>query len=334
MIGVVIASVVLAVLLFWQTDNMKDYFLTSANISRISPSDLEDGQALHGRLDMLLGSYAERTERTFYGLPEHAGTYYIVPLADDTYMSVYFDEKYEAQAENIMAETLDYLNGSRTEKPEGIFTRGMLHEMEPGEKSYFAEWFFDNASLIEAEERINLVTCVYEVVPFSEWCSSRDLAICMMVIILLVAALVPLLWMVTGMDIAGVKKTIKKNGWNMEEIEADILSGTEKGNLILGRKYLLSKTGWRWKLSRLWDIIWVYSVTQTQGTVKYIIYLYSRNVSRDKIYVRKEETVHEIMEFLEQTQPHILQGYSGELNTISRTNYNHLIQLSDEKASL
>lgn len=332
MITIGFVVLVLAVILLCTNTDILNYLLTGADINQISVSDLRDGKVVHGQLNQIFGCYAEKTEAP-YGLPVYAGSYYVIPVGEETYMGVYLDKEYGDQVWNLMKETKDYINGDRQELPEGIFTRGRIYQMDTVEESYFQIWLREHG-LSTAEEISNhAVSYTYEVIPLSEWNSSKDIAIYMIVGILLIAALIPLLWVATGRDIAGVKKRIKENGWNVEEIEADILSGSEKKNVILGRKYLLSKAGWKWKLDRMQDIIWAYHVAQTGGAAKHMVYLVFRNVKWDKIILRKEEEAQEILKFFAQTQPHIILGYSEELNTLCRVNFTHLVQLSDERAS-
>lgn len=334
MVVAMLAALAVAVILFLVNDETRDYLLTGDDINRISAGDVEDEKIVRGKLYAILGCYAEDDE----------GAYYVIPIGEEEYMGLYLNKKQEDRAWKMIEETVDYINGDREEmSADRISTRGMIYRMDATERQYFHEWFTDTGFMTEADASRYAVDYTYAVIPFGEWNNDRDIVFYIFIALSLIVALVPLFWLITGRDISGVKKTIAQNGWNQEEIEADILSGLEKKSIIMGRKYILSRSGWRWELNRIRDIVWAYQYTHTTEhrlygiiktgtTVVYSVHYYLRNGKKGAISVNKEAEAQEILEFFVQTQPHIIVGYSEQLNSICQQNFSELVRFSDERA--
>lgn len=308
--------------------------MTGDNINRITASQVYEGKIVRGKLYAILGCYAEDNE----------GAYYVIPVGENEYMGVYLNKKYEDRAWEIIEDTVAYVNGERENvSSHRIPTGGVIYSMSSEERQYFHEWFTDTGYMTAQEADRYTVDYTYAVVPFQEWNSSYDLVFYYIVIgICLATALFCLFWMVTGREVAAVKKAIRQNGWNKDEIEADVLSGFDKKNVIIGRKYMLQNSAWKWHLYPVRDVIWAYQYTHTTEhrlygviktgtTVVYSVHFHLRNGKNGGIQTKSEAEAQEILEFFAKTQPHIILGYSEQLMAISRQNFNQLVQLSNEK---
>lgn len=335
-VGLVILMLVMlaiAFAIFWFNDETRDYLLTGDNINKISASELQEDKIVRGGLYAILGCYAEDSE----------GAYYVIPVGEDEYMGVYLQKKYEDRAWQIIEDTVDYVNGDRDSLSSyRISTSGMIYKMSSDEREYFHEWFTDTGYMDANDVPNYTADYTYAVIPFSEWNNSNDILCYIFMGICLALALVSLFWIVTGQDVAAVKKTIRQNGWNQDEIEADILSGLDKKNVIAGRKYMLQNSAWKWHIYPVRDVIWAYQFTHTTEhrlygviktgtTVTYSVRFYLRNGKNGNISTRTEQEAQEILEFFARTQPHIILGYSEQLKAVCQQNFNQLIQLSDEK---
>lgn len=158
----------------------------------------------------------------------------------------------------------------------------------------------------------------------------------------LLASILSFFWLITGSDVAGIRKAVRKNGWNVEEIESDIDSGYDKRDCHIGHKYMLLNSNWRWNIYLLHDVIWIYQYTRTTDhrlygaieigtTVVYSVQFHLRNGKKKTILMKSEREAQEVLKFFAQTQPHVIVGYSDELRTICQNNFNQLLQLSNEK---
>ncbi|MCM1495191.1 MAG: hypothetical protein NC089_05265 [Bacteroides sp.] len=335
-VGILLLMVIMLIIafaIFWFNGETRDYLLTGDNINRISAYELQDEKIVRGQLYAILGCYAE----------DDKGAYYVIPVGENEYMGVYLEEKYEDRAWQIVQDTVDYVNGKREDVSSyRILTGGMVYSMDSVERQYFHEWFTDTGYMDEEDVSLYTVDYTYAVIPFNEWNNSDDIICYVFIGICLAVALLCFFWMVTGRDVAAVKKTIRQSGWNPEEIEADILSGFDKKNVMVGRKYILQNSGWKWNLYPVRDVIWAYQFTHTTEhrlygviktgtTVIYSVQFYLRNGKMKAISTKSEQEAQEILEFFARTQPHIIVGYSDELRAICQNNFNRLIQLSNEK---
>lgn len=335
-IGMIVVMVIIfaiAFALFWFNDETRDYLLTGDNINRISASELHNEKIVRGQLYAILGCYAE----------DDNGAYYVIPVGEDEYMGVYLEKKYEDRAWQIVQDTVDYVNGKREDiSSYRIPTSGMIYSMDSVERQYFHEWFTDTGYMDAEDVSLYTVDYTYAVIPFDEWNNSNDITCYVFTGICLAAALFLFFWIVTGRDVAGVKKTIRQNNWNKDEIEADVLSGFDKKSVIVGRKYMLQYSGMKWHLHPIRDVIWAYQFTHTTEhrlygviktgtTVAYSVQFYLRNGKMKAVSVKSEQEAQEILEFFVRTQPHIIVGYSDELKALCQRDFNQLIQLSNEK---
>lgn len=329
----IIVPLVIGIAIFWFNDETRDYLLTGDDINSLSGYEVHDGDIVHGNLYAILGCYAEDEE----------GAYYIIPVGEDEYMGVFLEWKYEDRAVQILNDTVDYINGDREDLSSySIQTRGIVYAMGTVEQQYFHEWFTDSGYLSEDEISYYTIDYTYEVIPFHKWNLSSDITCYVLIGICLAIALFLFIWLVTGQDIAQVKKTIQKNGWIPEEVETDILSGYEKRHVMIGRKYILRNSGMRWQLYSVRDVVWayqsthttehrLYGVIKTGTTVAYSVLMYLRNGKQVGITIKSAGEAQEILEYFQRTQPHIILGYSDQLMAICRQNFNQLVQLSNEK---
>lgn len=329
----IVLMLVIEVCVAWFNDETRDYLLTGDNINRISANEVYRDKIVRGQLYAILGCYAE----------DEGGAYYIIPVGEDEYMGVYLPKKYEDRAWQIIEDTVAYINGEQDSvSSRRIPTGGIIYAMEGVEQQYFREWFTDTGYMDAGDIDRYTIDYTYEVIPFHEWNEGGDIVCYIIIGICLVTVLICLFWLVTGRAISEVKKTIRQNGWNQEEIEADLLSGLDKNNIIAGRKYLLQNSGWKWHLYTMRDIIWAYQFTHTTEhrlygviktgtTVVYSVQFYLRNGKMKAISVKNEKEAQDILEFLARTQPHIIVGYSDELKAVCQQNFGRLVQFSDEK---
>ncbi len=334
MVITMLAALAAAVVLFLVNDETRDYLLTGDDINKLAIGDIEEEKIVRGKLYAILGCYAEDEE----------GAYYVIPVGEEEYMGVYLNKRYEDQAWKMIEETVDYINGDREEmSADRISTRGMIYRMDATERQYFHEWFTDTNFMTEAEVASYAVDYTYAVIPFSEWNNDRDIFFYIAIGIALIVAMIPLFWMITGRDVSGVKKAIQENGWNPEEIETDLMSGFDKKSVIMGRKYILSRSGWKWNLNRIRDIVWAYQYTHTTtykaygiiktGTsVEYSVHFHLRDGKKGVISAKNEAEAQEVLDFFARTQPHIILGYSEQLSAICQQNFSELVRFSDEKA--
>lgn len=333
MIITIILCIGIAIAIFWFNGETRDYLLTGDNISRVEADEIEDDKIVRGTIYAILGAYASDDE----------GTYYIIPVGEDKFMGLYLDDRYEDRAVEIINDTVDYLNGDReTVSDKRLYTGGVTYAMSPDEARYFHEWFTDSGFLTRSELSSYVIDYTYAVVPFSDWNNSSDIVCYIFELISLVVAIFSFFWMVTCRNVAKVKKKIRENGWSQEQIESDVLSGYNKGNVMIGKNYILCNSVWRWEIYSVKDIIWAYQYThktehrlygviKTGTTVNYAIHMWMRNGKTTGVSVKNPDEAMTILAQFDENHPHIILGYSDQLQQLRLSDFNRLVQLSDEK---
>lgn len=336
-IALVLVLTVFAVLLQVFNEETWQYFITSKDIGEvITGNQIQDGDIYHGDINIILDYYGEDDE----------GSYYIMPVGKDKYMGLYLDDKYESDANKIMDDTYDYINGDTdTLSNQSIATKGMVSAMTADEQSYFKEWFETSGYAVAAgitDIDSVMVYYTYYDVPIREWLNGTDITYIVLSGILIVGALWALLWYVFGGYASKVKNTIKNKGLDYETVNQDILSGIERKTAMLGRNYIVCRTGAGFDLFVTQDIVWaylythttvhkLYGVINTGKTVEHSLCFTTRDRKQYKFKCKSDTAVIELLEQMDKMYSHILIGYNEELMSLYNYNFIEMLRLSEEK---
>ena len=318
---------------FWFNSETRDYLLTGADLNSLYVHELEDGKIVRGRIQAIIGAFAS----------DNSGSFYIIPVGENEYMGLYLPDQYEEQAIQIANDTYDYLDGLREDLTHNdLRTSGIIYKMSEQEQEYFYEWFTEDGYTLEEVKQF-AVPYTYEVIPFKDWNTSRDIWCYIISGLCLLFSFYILIYILAKWDLADVKKTIREGGLTEELVESDIMSGLDMNNVLIGRKYMLACVVWKWKLYALRDVIWAYQHTQTTEhrlygiiktgtTVTYSVHYVCRDGKQGGISVKSQAEAQNILEYLNQTQPHMILGYSDQIRALAQSNMAELIRYSEEKA--
>lgn len=149
-------------------------------------------------------------------------------------------------------------------------------------------------------------------------------------------------WMIAGCGATQVRQTIKENKWIPEEVEYDILSGTEFENAILGRKYVLINIKYVWFLYRARDIVQVFlyvpileysrlGMFRDGSKIQCLINLKMRDEKIYTVVTKTPEEARKMLDLFEKRYPHILFGDDEDLGMEGCWNFKQAMRLSDEK---
>lgn len=332
MIVTLVIFTLLGVWVFIANKETRDYILTGDNINTMDAYEVREGNIVHGRIRAMIGAYGSDDE----------GSYYIIPVGEDKYMGIFLKDKYEDRAIQIINDTYDYLDGKRDKlSSTSISTRGIIYEMSESEKVYFYEWFTEGGEYTLDEIKQYTLPYTYEVISFKDWNTERDIWVYIFIGVSLFIVVYVLIYMLTKRDLAPVKRTIAERGWQEERVEADVIAGMQLKDALIGRQYILVCGIWKWQLYSLHDIVWAYQLTHTTEhrlygiiktgtTVTYAVHYVLRNGKRGGIHVRSEPEAQNILQYLKTTKPHMILGYSDQLNLLAQNTPSELVRLSNE----
>lgn len=216
-----------------------DYILTGDNINTMPVYEVHEGNIVHGRIRAIIGAYGSDRE----------GSYYIIPVGEDKYMGLFLKDEYEEQAVQIISDTYEYLDGKRDQlSSTSISTRGIIYEMSANERTYFYDWFTEEGEYTLDEVKQHTLPYTYEVISFKDWSAQRGIWVYIVFGISLIIVIYVIIYMLTKRDLAPVKRAIAEHGWREELIEADVSSGMQTKDALIGRQYILVCGIWRWHL--------------------------------------------------------------------------------------
>lgn len=151
-----------------------------------------------------------------------------------------------------------------------------------------------------------------------------------------------LIWFFGKCYARDVMETVKKSGIPIEVFDNDICSGFVRNNIIVGKKYMLCVDGLSYSIYKLKNIIWAYGLTNTTEHRLYGVLYTGKSVSRSivftsankqqhSIYNMSDKKMNDILEYLQQTQPHMIIGYNDRLMQIYERNFNQILNMCAEK---
>ena len=278
--------------------------------------------------NMVYGGYAT----------DDKGVYYIVRLEQDgTFLGVYASKDDQEKLDRITEQTWNYLSETADAPTERLQGRGKLLGMEAKEKQYFTEFFTDLG--VDASQ----VDMVYYKLDIRSGSTEGVGAVIYGIVAAgaLAIALVTLIRFGQKKYRKLVDKTIQERGLNPDFVGEDLAGGMKTANAEIGSHYaLLYNTAQ--VLIDYQDLIWVYKQTNTTQHKIYGIIPAGKTVTHSVVFslrdkrqlmtnVKKEEQADEVIRYLATQAPYVIYGYSEELATAFKQNFESMVTAVDQR---
>ncbi len=303
------------------------------------PEDKLKGAYVEEDIDFIIDSFAEYKE-TENNITKTTKKYYIMAL-DNIYIGLRVSKDDFTLVDKISDDTYNYLMGKSDDiSSSSIHIKGTIKKMNKELNDYFYEWF-DIAGFYDSEDELEANTLNYLIEPdvvgsFNIYIVYLALAICALLFLGLIVLIIKIL---TGAYLNKIKKFINDNPNTdgLNKIELDYQHAVNIDNVIIGKDYTFYFNGTKAMIVRNQEIIWAYFKQITHRTnglkthVSKFIVLNTRNRKALTIPMKNENNVNSALMEYSKSNPHIIIGFSSELEEMYKKDFHSLLNMSKEK---
>ncbi len=293
---------------------------------------------------VLIDSFAEYTETDKSGSESTTDLYYIIPVGEVEYMGMGVKPKDFNEASQICDETYEYMMDERDELTSFIHIKGTIKEMDEELAGFYYDWFEETGYIdYSSREELEQYAIAYVIEPetigvFEGSIVYLVLAVCA---VLILCIIINIVMGSTGACLSQIKKFIANNEStdSLEAIEDDYRNATVVETVRVGKNYTFYFKGIKAIVVKNSDIIWAYLKRVTHRTngikthVTRSLMLNTSNKSLHTIDMRSEDAVGEVIEQYSINNPHIILGYSEELEKCYKKDINSFINLSRQQGA-
>ncbi|MDF2587022.1 MAG: hypothetical protein K0S41_863 [Anaerocolumna sp.] len=280
---------------------------------------------VEGDINVILGAYAEYYVENDDGTEEVTDNYYIIPVGEEEFVGLAVNKEDFSTADQIYNETYDYMMGYRDDLSTSMKVTGTINKMEDDVYEFYEEWFMTSGILEnptkEEFERVAL-PYVLEIDKVGKLDTYIVYLLAALSVILVLAMLYAFIAGISGLYLRPVKKYITKHQdlVSEERVESDFMNATTIENVMVGNTWTFYTKGCKTYMIENKDIVWAYLEETTHrvngiksGVSKSLI-LYNQKKKKLAIPMKKSNYVNSVLGIYSHTQPHMVIGFSEELN--------------------
>lgn len=279
-----------------------------------------------------------------YYASDEKGYYYFTPIKTkegvQTYMGFCIPKSEFEKAEDIAKQTWNtYDTGVFPDKSfEGF---GYVKSMEPEEEKYIKQFFQESNASQEVIDAIVLKTFV--VVTSEEIFDISNIFGYLFCIGFVLVGLYLVVSFFIGGSKRGFKKLLKRMNISEIDLERDMefSTGLFKNRVWMGERYAIF-VGFTTKIIAYDKTVWAYTrITTTKhtmygviptGTTKsYDVNFVDQTRGTIKYNVNKEEICTAILEVIQRKAPHVIVGYSDELQQMYLSNFSEMVNTVEQR---
>lgn len=336
-IPVVLILIIIGVALIWaEFSNFKSLLRGHVKFETLEPEEINGDLIVDASIDVNFGAFMEEySENTKTHLTRTTDLYYIIWTGDEDsedykYMAIKVPVLYESKMEQMADATYNY------EYSDPIEFSGAINKMSDEEYKYFKEYFTDSGW---SEEDIEEYTLPYyiSVGALTGGAASTVYVVLALGIILVIAGAVILIYALTGGSLKSFKKQIEAAGFSEMDAEYEYEGAKlfNKGNdFRIGKRLTFFLSGNKPQLLVNDQIIWAYQQNTTHRTngiktgTSYQILVYLLNGKKAAhINIPNADAGGEVLQYMNETMPKAVIGYSDELVKLYRKNYQEFLNL-------
>lgn len=324
------------VLLGLEFSNLKSLLRGHVKFETLLPEEINGDLIVDASINANFGAYMEEySKNTKTQVTRTTDIYYVIWTGDDDsedyrYMGIKVPASYGNRMDKMAEATYNY------EISDTIYFSGAVNKMSSEEYEYFREYFLDSDW---TEEEIEEYTLPYYI---SVGALTGGSATSVYIFFGLGAALLAigiilLIYSLAGGDLGVFKKEMAALGISEMEVESEYESAkvlVRKDDLRIGRRLSFYIRGRQPHVVLNDKIVWAYqqSITHRTNGIKtgttYEILLYQLNEKKaGHIYVPNEKAAGEALQYMYETMPKAVVGYSDELMSLFKKDYQGFLNL-------
>lgn len=323
-------------LIVFQFGNLQSLIKGPVKFESLTPDEIQDGviveASINTNFDWFIEEYEEDT--TTHKTTSQA-FYYVIWTGDDEatdwrFMGIKVPAA-DSDVMDAMAEA--YYNGEYFDTT--MEYSGTIREMTDEEYSYFKDFFEEGGW---TADEIAAGTLPYYI-DTGALVGGAAIVVYLFVAIgaaLVLGSIIFFILLLCGSGLKSIKKELAEIGVTEGEAEAEYQDAkvfVKKNDLRIGRRLLFYMSGSKAHIIPKDKIVWAYMKTTTHRTngIKtgktYEIAIYTYGKKSVLVDVPKEKVALEILQYMGDTMPWVVVGYSDDLNRLYFSNYPEFLQL-------
>lgn len=302
----------------------------------LEPEEISRGLVVDASIAYNFGGFMEKyEENTSTHVTRTTDVYYVICTGnenskDSKYMAIKVPASDEWDMEQMAENTYNGLYS------EPISYSGAINKMSSKEYQYFKEWFMEGGWTEDEVEEYTLPYYI-SVGALTGGAASSVYFFVVIGLILILNGVIMLIYVLTGKSLGAFKKQIAETGLSDMDVEREYEGAklfNKRNDLRIGKRITFFMIGNKPQLIVNDQIVWAYQQTTTHRTngiktgTSYGILIYQLNSKKNfSISVPNANAALEILQYMNETMPKAVIGYSDDLSKLYRKNKQEFLQL-------
>lgn len=302
----------------------------------LEPEEISRGLVVDASIAYNFGGFMEKyEENTSTHVTRTTDVYYVICTGnenskDSKYMAIKVPASDEWDMEQMAENTYNGLYS------EPISYSGAINKMSSKEYQYFKEWFMEGGWTEDEVEEYTLPYYI-SVGALTGGAASSVYFFVAIGLILILNGVIMLIYVLTGKSLGAFKKQIAETGLSDMDVEREYEGAklfNKRNDLRIGKRITFFMIGNKPQLIVNDQIVWAYQQTTTHRTngiktgTSYGILIYQLNSKKNfSISVPNANAALEILQYMNETMPKAVIGYSDDLSKLYRKNKQEFLQL-------
>lgn len=316
--------------------NIKSLLRGHVKFETLLPDEINGDLIVEASINTNFGAYMEEySKNTKTNITRTTDIYYVIWTGDDDsedyrYMGIKVPASYGNQMDAMAEATYNY------ELSDTIYFTGAVNKMSSEEYQYFREYFLDSDW---TQEEIDQYTLPYyiSVGALTGGAATSAYVLFGIGVALILFGVILMIYSLAGGDVKAFKKEAAALGMSEMELEAEYGSARvliKKDNLRIGRRLTFYMSGRRTHVIANDRIVWAYQQSTTHRTngiktgTTYELLVYLLNEKKaSHIGMPNETTAGEVLQYMYENMPKAVVGYSDELMSLFKKDYQGFLNL-------
>ena len=324
------------VLVAAEFSNMKSLLRGHVKFETLLPDEINGDLIVEASINTNFGAYMEEySKNTKTNVTRTTDIYYVIWTGDDDsedyrYMGIKVPASYGGQMDRMAEATYNY------EMSDTIHFPGAVNKMSSQEYQYFKEYFEESDWTDEEIEEYTLPYYI-SVGALTGGAATSAYVIFGIGAALIFVGIIIMIYSLLGGDMKAFKKEAAALGMSEMELESEYGSARvmiKKDNLRIGRRLTFYMGGRKTHIISNDKIVWAYQQSTTHRTngiktgttYELLIYLLNEKKVRH-INMPGEEKAGEILQYMYENMPTAVVGYTDELMSLFRKDYQGFLNL-------
>lgn len=334
--AVIILLIAGAVMIGIEIPSFKSLIKGHLKFESLEPEEINDEIIVDASIDVNFGGFMEEyEENTKTHFRRTTDIYYIIWTGDENsedykYMGIKVPASYESVMERMADATADY------EYSDPISFSGAVNKMSEQEYQYFTEYFEESGWSREEIEEYTLPYYI-SVGALIGGAASSVYVVMGIGAVLVIIGLIMLILALTGGSLKSYKKEIENAGLSLADAEYEYQAARlfyKRTDLRISSRCIFYMTGSKPHMIANDKVIWAYQQNTTHRTngiktgTSYEILVYCLDSKKTAhVYIPNENVGGEVLGYMNQIMPKAVVGYSDELVSLFRKDYQGFLQL-------